>query len=167
MVTEIGNYCYRVQDLEIKREPSSPVTKKVSIFPVSLNGVSQAISSLTPQRWIQFNFNVSFPFDLSEEDTSIVSGVPPSRNPWVPWVTAAFITPTPGHLLLIVTSGLITWNSCLFFLNRIQKSGSSEKLKAQPQPPKRGMQMPSYLLTVLPQGSLSLPTRAAFSICLN
>lgn len=93
MVTEIGNYCYRVQGLEIKREPSSPVTKKVSIFPVSLNGVSQAISSLTPQRWIQFNFNVSFPFDLSEEDTSIVSGVPPSRNPWVPWVTAAFITP--------------------------------------------------------------------------
>lgn len=76
MVTEIGNYCYRVQGLEIKREPSSPVTKKVSIFPVSLNGVSQAISSLTPQRWIQFNFNVSFPFDLSEEDTSIVSGGP-------------------------------------------------------------------------------------------
>lgn len=132
---------------------------------MSLNGI--LISSLTPHRWVQFNFNVSFPFDLSKEDTSPVSGVPPSHNAWVPWVTTAFIAPTPSHLLLIVTSGLITWNSCLSSWMESKNLGALKSWKHNPSPRREVWKCQAIYLLFFPKGPCLCPPRLPFPFVLT
>lgn len=131
-------------------------------------GYLQVISGLTPrQRWVQFS--VSFPLIEAKKIPVLgtFSGVPPSHNPWVPWMTVAFIVRTPGYLLLIVMSGLITWNSRPSPWTESKNLGALKKWKQKPSPQEgyENAKLFIYLLS-FPMGPCPRPLRLPYQYVL-